>query len=76
MTTSHGGTRMPRRSDSHPARTRWIATVGAVALMTLLLWLFEPGPITRDIPAILGVGLGVFLMTLDLTRKSGDGKKK
>jgi hypothetical protein len=43
--------------------------------MTLLLWLFEPGPITRDIPAILGVGLGVFLLTLDLRRKSGDGEK-
>ncbi len=76
MTTSHEGTLVPRRGDTHPARTQWIATLGAVALMTLLLWLFEPGPITRGIPAILGVGLGVFLMTLDLRRKSGVGEKK
>ena len=67
---------MARRGDSHSARTQWITTLGAVALMTLLLWLFEPGPITRDIPAILAVGLGVFLMTLDLRRNSRDGEKK
>jgi hypothetical protein len=67
---------MPRRIDTHPVRTQVIATVGAIALMTLLLWLFEPGPLTRDIPAILGTGLGVFLVTVYLRRKSRDGGEK
>jgi hypothetical protein len=67
---------MRRRIHNHPVRTRWIATLGAMALMTLLVWLFEPGPITKDIPAILGVGLGIYLMTLDLGREPRDGEKK
>jgi hypothetical protein len=67
---------MPRRIHNHPVRTRWIATLGAMALMTLLVWLFESGPITKDIPAILGVGLGIYLLNLDLRRKLRDGEKK
>jgi hypothetical protein len=53
-----------------------MATLGAMALMTLLVWLFESGPITKDIPAILGVGLGIYLLNLDLRRKPWDGEKR
>jgi len=67
---------MPRRIDTHPVRTQVIATVGSVAIMTFLMWLFDPGPLTRHIPAILGTGLGVFLVTVYLRRKSRNGGEK
>jgi hypothetical protein len=67
---------MPRRIDTHPVRTQLIATIGSVAIMTLLMWLFDSGPLIRDIPAIVGTGLGVFLVTVYLRRKSRDGGEK
>jgi hypothetical protein len=67
---------MPRRIDTHPVRTQLISTIGAMAIMTLLMWLFNSGSLTKDIPAILGTGFGVFLVTVYLRRKSRDGGEK
>jgi hypothetical protein len=65
---------MPHQIETHPVRTQWVATLGTVVLMAVLMPLADPRPFVQHLPAILGAGLGVFLVTADLRRRSREAQ--
>jgi hypothetical protein len=55
--------------ETHPRAAPWVAGAMTVVLMMLVNWLTEPGPITRNLPAIIGAGIGVFVAIAHLRRR-------
>jgi hypothetical protein len=62
--------------DKHPAGAQWAAAVITTVLMAAFVWITNPGrPLTADLLAPLGAGLGVFV-AMGYLRRRRSGRRE
>ncbi len=60
---------MPWPIDTHPVRAQWAATLFVVIGMAVLMPCVQPQPFAKNIPAILGAGVGMYVAMGILRRR-------